>query len=256
MTNSGEAASTSDRGAAAYRRLAATLRSRMNAGDFGPDGRLPTEVELQKEYSVSRHTIREALRLLEADGLIYRVQGRGTFASSRGGYRTERGRYLRNIGSLEEIVVWPDTNMEVIEPFTTRVDPTMAARLELTYIEVSRAVVRRWFADVPFVLTRHYVAPALGTLLRKEKIPSPGEGTVIGAAEKHLPAKVAGARQDITAMSAPEEEATAIGCEPGDAILLIERTYYDTTGSIVEFTASHFNPRRYTYRMELHRRGM
>ena len=255
MTNSRGSAPTSDRGAAAYRRLAETLRNRMDAGDFGPEGRLPTEVELQQEHSVSRHTIREALRLLEADGLIYRVQGRGTFVSGRRGYRTEKGRYLRSVGSLEEISVWPDTDMEVIEPFTTLIDPTIAARLELTYIEVSRAVVRRWFGGAPFVLTRHYVAPALGKLLRKEKIPSRGEGTVIGAAEKYLPAKVAGARQDITAMSAPEEEAAAIGCEPGDAILLIERVYYDTTGSIVEFTASHFNPRRYTYRMELHRRG-
>jgi GntR family transcriptional regulator len=255
MTNSVASDSTAERGVAAYRRLAETLRTQMNAGAYGPEGRLPTEVELQKEYSVSRHTIREALRLLEADGLIYRVQGRGTFASGRGGYRNEKGRYLRSVGSLEEISVWPDTNMEVIEPFTTRVDPTIAARLELTYIEVSRAVVRRWFAGAPFVLTRHYVAPALGKLLRKQGIPSRGEGTVIGAADKYLTAKVAGARQDITAMSAPQEEAEAIGCEPGEAILLIERTYYDTAGSIVEFTASHFNPRRYTYRMELHRRG-
>jgi len=73
--------------------------------------------------------------------------------------------------------------MEVVEPFTTRVDPTIAARLGLTYIEVSRAVVRRWFAGEPFVLTRHYVSPTLGKLLRKEGIPSRGEGTVIGAAQ-------------------------------------------------------------------------
>jgi GntR family transcriptional regulator len=56
-------------------------------------------------------------------------------------------------------------------------------------------------------------------------------------------------------MIAPEEEAGLIGCTPGDAILLIERLYYDTAGRSVEFTASHFNPRRYTYRMEPRRRS-
>lgn len=256
MTNPAEPEVPDGRSVASYRRLAETLRTQMDAGAFGPEGRLPTEVELQKLHSVSRHTIREAMRLLESDGLIYRVQGRGTFASGRGGPRGgEKGRYLRSIGSLEEISVWPDTNMEVLEPFKTMVDPAMAARLELTYIEVGRAVVRRWFSGEPFVLTRHYTSPELGKTLRSHGIPSRGDGTVIGSAEQFLPNKVAGARQDITAMSAPDEEALAIGCEPGEAILLIERTYYDTAGTIVEFTASHFNPRRYSYRMELHRRG-
>jgi GntR family transcriptional regulator len=246
---------TTERSIASYRRLAETLRAQMEAGEFGDEGRLPTEVDLQKLHSVSRHTIREALHLLEGDGLIYRVQGRGTFASGRGVRQSEKGRYLRSVGSLEEISVWPNTNMEVIEPFKTQIDPAMAARLELTYIEVSRAVVRRWFDGTPFVLTRHYVSPTLGKTLRRHGIPSRGDGTVIGSAEQFLPNKIAGARQDITAMSAPEDEAKAIGCEPGEAILLIERTYYDTAGTIIEFTASHFNPRRYTYRMELRRRG-
>nr|WP_206025202.1 GntR family transcriptional regulator [Rhodococcus sp. 14C212] len=233
--------------------MAEKLRADIEAGVYSVGRKMPTESVLQSVHNVSRHTVREALQILLSDGLIYRVQGSGTYVSGR--QQDTRGRYVRSIGSLDEIIVWPDTNTEVIEPFTVVVEPSIAARLELPYIEVSKATVRRSYEGFPFVLTRHYVEPELGAKLAADGVPSVGEGTVIGAAEKLLTKPIMGARQEITAMNAPEHEAELIGCQAGDAILLIERLYYDADGKFVEFTSSHFNPRRYSYRMELRRRG-
>ncbi|AKE87937.1 MULTISPECIES: GntR family transcriptional regulator [Rhodococcus] len=246
-------AAPAERGVPAYRELAEKLRADIEAGVYSVGRKMPTESVLQSVHNVSRHTVREALQILLSDGLIYRVQGSGTYVSGR--QQDTRGRYVRSIGSLDEIIVWPDTNTEVIEPFTVVVEPSIAARLELPYIEVSKATVRRSYEGLPFVLTRHYVEPELGAKLAADGVPSVGEGTVIGAAEKLLTKPIMGARQEITAMNAPEHEAELIGCQAGDAILLIERLYYDADGKFVEFTSSHFNPRRYSYRMELRRRG-
>ncbi|WP_189316590.1 GntR family transcriptional regulator [Streptomyces brasiliensis] len=249
MTEQEQTAAAQPRKVAAYRALADVLRADIDGGVYAEEGKMPTEEMLQGKYRVSRHTVRQALSILLAEGRIYRVQGSGTYVSGR----QPSGRYLRSIGSLEDLVVWPETQTEVLEQFSTRADPSIAARLELSYIEVSRALVRRFAKKKPFVLTRHYVSPELGDILRKAGIPSRGEGTVIGSAEPFLERPVAGVRQDITAMNAPAEEAGLIGCQPGDAILLIERLYYDTAGDFVEFTASHFNPRRYGYRLDLRR---
>jgi GntR family transcriptional regulator len=234
----------------AYRRLAQELRRELESGSYADGDRLPTEVELRERFGVGRHTIREALKELTADGLIYRVAGSGTFVTGR---PYGRGRYLRTIGSLDEIIVWPETDMEVIDSFRTEVDPAVAQRLQLDYVEVSRAIVRRKFKGVPFVLTNHYVSPILGDKLRENNIPSGGEGTVIAAAEPFLPRPVAGAQQDITAATVPAMTAEQIGCDPTDAILVIERIYYDNVGELIEYTMSYFNPRRYSYRMELRR---
>jgi GntR family transcriptional regulator len=54
------------------------VRRRLAAGEFA--GGLPAERELISEYSVSRHTVRDALRRLHNEGLISRERGRGTFA--------------------------------------------------------------------------------------------------------------------------------------------------------------------------------
>ncbi len=52
----------------------------LNQGDLGPGGRLPTERELSERTGASRRLIRRVLAALEAEGLIWRQQGKGTFA--------------------------------------------------------------------------------------------------------------------------------------------------------------------------------
>lgn len=57
-----------------WRQLAADLRGRLDGGEFIRG--FPGEVELGVQYSVSRHTVREALRLLRAAGVISTGRGR------------------------------------------------------------------------------------------------------------------------------------------------------------------------------------
>jgi len=55
------------------------LRARLARGEF--TGRFPGDEELRKAYGVSRHTVREAVRRLQAEGVIERGRGRGTFVT-------------------------------------------------------------------------------------------------------------------------------------------------------------------------------
>jgi GntR family transcriptional regulator, transcriptional repressor for pyruvate dehydrogenase complex len=55
------------------------LRSMIDAGLVGADGRLPTERALSKTLGVGRRAIRTAFEILESEGLIWRRQGKGTF---------------------------------------------------------------------------------------------------------------------------------------------------------------------------------
>ena len=56
------------------------LRHRIDAGELRDA--FPTDHELVEHYGVSRHTVREAVRHLTAEGIISRERGRGTFITS------------------------------------------------------------------------------------------------------------------------------------------------------------------------------
>lgn len=59
------------------------LTRRIAAGQLPAGARLPSEPELATEMGVSRATLRDALRILEDDGLVRRMQGSGTFVTPR-----------------------------------------------------------------------------------------------------------------------------------------------------------------------------
>ncbi|WP_203994094.1 GntR family transcriptional regulator [Micromonospora lutea] len=63
-----------------YRLVADELRRRIMAGAIPPGSLLPSESTLMAEFSVARGTVREALALLRAEGLVVTEMGRGTYA--------------------------------------------------------------------------------------------------------------------------------------------------------------------------------
>lgn len=66
-----------------YQQVAAILRSKITAGEWQPDRRLPSEPDLEADYEVSRDTVRRALNVLRDEGLIVTVKGRGSFVKPR-----------------------------------------------------------------------------------------------------------------------------------------------------------------------------
>jgi len=70
------------------RRIRDLLRAEVIAGSF-PGNMLPTEEELRAEFDAPRACVRDALALLQEEGLVTRVRGQGTFVT--------RGRILQSL---------------------------------------------------------------------------------------------------------------------------------------------------------------
>jgi len=60
-------------------KISGPLRARILAGEFGDDGRLPTEGDLCAVHGVSRPTVREVYRRLILEGLVISVERRGYY---------------------------------------------------------------------------------------------------------------------------------------------------------------------------------
>ncbi|MCI2416451.1 GntR family transcriptional regulator [Saccharopolyspora sp. K220] len=236
----------------AYLRLARELRSAILQRDYPEGKRLPTEAELAETHRVSRQTVRRAFQDLVAEGMVYRIPGRGTFAAPR------EEQYLRQFGSIDDLMgLSIDTTMELITPLHQRVDLDAAGRLRLLSDRVHVVEFRRLHDAVPFCLTTVFLPPAVGKLV--ESVPEVTEvgarsgATIIGLLDDRLTDPIAEAEQSITVGLATREIAEHLGCEPQRPLLRIDRMYQSTTGQPVELAVSHFLPEHYSYRVRLRR---
>ncbi len=65
-----------------HERVVEAITDRILHGDLKPGDPLPPEPELGQQFGVSRTVIREAMKMLQARGLIEVIQGKGTLVSS------------------------------------------------------------------------------------------------------------------------------------------------------------------------------
>ena len=66
-----------------YIQVASALRRRIETGQWKVGQQISTLEELEREFEVARVTVRQAVELLQNEGLVHRHQGRGTFVADK-----------------------------------------------------------------------------------------------------------------------------------------------------------------------------
>ncbi|MEP9355794.1 GntR family transcriptional regulator [Xanthobacter sp. KR7-65] len=64
-----------------YIQVASVMRQRIQSGQWAPGQRISTLEELEREFQVARVTVRQAIAVLQEEGLLHAQQGRGTYVS-------------------------------------------------------------------------------------------------------------------------------------------------------------------------------
>ena len=82
-----------------FQQIYTQLKKQITQGEIPVGSQITPEIELAKQYQVSRTTIRQALAKLEKDGMVKRVQGSGTFVIDKTAQSVEAGSNKR-IGVL------------------------------------------------------------------------------------------------------------------------------------------------------------
>ena len=110
-------------------KIANELRARILGGILPPGGRIPAEQELAHQWNVARDTLRDALRILEEEGLIERLPGKGTFVRAR--TEKEPGNVVTFLLPCADILA-------------VRGNVVPVGKDQLPHIEMTRTIARRF----------------------------------------------------------------------------------------------------------------
>lgn len=141
-----------DGSAPLWAQVRADLERRLAVDEFAGD--FPGELELTTQYAVSRHTIREALRLLRSEGLVIGERGRRSRLANPDHAEIEQplGALYSLFASVEAVGL---EQRSIVRALDLRADGVIAMRLEveestpLLYLERLRLA-----GDEPFAMDR------------------------------------------------------------------------------------------------------
>jgi GntR family transcriptional regulator len=230
---------SSDR--AVYKQIADHLRvaigrERLRAGD-----QLPSEAQLMTHYGVARMTARNALRLLQDEGLITAEHGRGVYvrarppvrrlASDRFAQRHRKEGKAAFIAESESVAATPSVDMIKVSEAPPPAE--VADRLKVAEGEPVVVRSRRYSLDGRPVETAVSYIPAdlaHGTPITD---PNPGPGGIYARLEEqgHTLERFT---EEVAARMPTPEETRLLSLPPGVPVFRLVRTAYDMDGRAVE----------------------
>ncbi len=229
-----------------YLQVADDLRAAIAAGHYAEGAQLPTESALCDRHGVSRFTVREALRRLQAEGLIRRRRGSGTIVDTVGSVLRQP---LSDVAELLQYAADSEFDFErrgmVTLSSAQAADFAMAAGSRWILLSGIRRMTP---GGVPLAVTDVHINPALEPHVAALQ---PGRQTLFAQLGLAAGFRIGRVEQDIRALAAGSREAAALGIARRAPLLRIVRSYRDDGGRIVLFSVSSHPGDRFTYSMHI-----
>ncbi|MFJ4636294.1 GntR family transcriptional regulator [Streptomyces hygroscopicus] len=228
---------TSDR--AVFRQIADALREAIDKGRFREGDKLPSETELVDHFGVSRMTVRNALSLLQQEGLAVSEHGKGVFVRPRPPVRrlaSDRfARRHRDQGkaafTVEAEAAGSRPEVDSLEVKEERPSQDISARLGSPRKVLARR--RRYLLDgrpVEFATSYLPLDLARNTPIAQ---PNPGPGGIYARLEE-MGHRLDHFDEEIRARMPSPAEVRTLQLASGVPVIHLIRTAYDSEGRAVE----------------------
>ena len=224
-----------------YRQLMDRLRDDIAGGVYPPHSRIPSEAELGQNYQVSRVTVRKALAELTREGLLRRMQGKGTFVCA-----PRISQSLRDVTSFHEAcrLTGRTPGTRVIGARMTAPEAQVRQDLQLAEEDSCVEITRLRLADdEPVMLETNCFGPQCSWLLD-----SPLDGSLYGLLEARgmLPTR---GIHEISLCYATASQARLLGVNAGDALLKLDQIIFNQNGAPIHTSCQVIRGDRFNFRL-------
>jgi len=233
-----------------YHQIEQLIRHRVAKNEYPPGSQIASEHELCRELNVSRITVREALRELVREGLLVKVQGKGTFVSPDAATPLPPIKYTGALEDIYERVL----RLNVVEVDISRVPvPAVLRQLlslpadehELTCIKRVRHV-----NDEPFSFTVNFLPVSIGDRIRKEDLFS---APLMAILEGDMQIPIVRADETVEAAPADPEVSGHLRIPVLYPVMHVTRTMYTEGDRPFEVVETFYRADKYKYSVSLTR---
>jgi GntR family transcriptional regulator len=227
-----------------YQQLRDVLAERITAGDWKPGDAIPNESNLAREFGVSAGTMRKALDLMEAERLLTRRQGRGTFVNDQ--TSDMLGLRFTNVRAANGQL--PEGDIKVTHVAQDAASEDECRRLQLDPRDRVYRIQRTWrHKGDPFMFAQAVVPaahfPGLEAATEAaSRITGLAQryGVLLGKAEERLSIGRAG-----------DAVAAELGIAPGTPVMVLDRIVHALDGRPVEWRVGWCHLADKYYRAEI-----
>lgn len=231
-----------------YVSLARALMQEIDSGRYAVGSLLPTEDALSLRHGVSRHTVRQALRELKEEGVIWSRPGVGTKVRAR----STGGRFFSGINTVADLLQFVEaTEMHVLSRAEAIADDELADQLRCKpgqawhEITILRKLPQH---KLPLSYLQVYLRPEFATAAGPQKLLT---RPIYSLVEQRFRIRIVEVQQEITAANLTRTMAKALKAKEGQAAMRITRYYLDRNGTVIEVGIGHYPSGRYTQRSRL-----
>ena len=231
-----------------FAQVHAKLRADILANRLPPGAKLPSEAALEESFGVSRITVRQALAALDADGLIRKVNGKGSFVtrpddSPRLGPLTGFYQHMRAKGDVASG-----------KTLSVREGKASAIAAEALDIEPGTLLVQvtllRFVNDEPIAYGVMHAAPELARALLAEDL---NQNDMMALLESRLGFRLGSTQIEAGAVTAGKMRGRLLQVDEQAPLLRIRFTPKDVTGRPLSFTEMYFRADRFNYKAVIKR---
>jgi GntR family transcriptional regulator len=213
-----------------YLHITTLLRRRIRSGEWRPGQKVPILEDLAREFGVARVTVRQAMGVLESEGLIWRKQGKGTFVEDNilsGPWFSLQTEW----SSLVKVTGFADTAIELQKvPVGNKVPPlTESDGKPASAYHYSRRVHTK--NEVPYAVIDIYLDRRIYQKAPKEFSRRP----VISVLGEISGLKIGTAKQQLTIGTADIEAAELLRVPVNTPVAEVRRVINDAVGTVIYF---------------------
>lgn len=214
-----------------YRAIANGLVDAIVNGKYPVGSALPPETELCEQLEASRHTIREALRILELNGLIARRQGSGSEVIAS----TPPVHYRQTVDSIEDLMQYGKASrLHLLSSAEVPADelmaPTLGCAVGALCVQLRAVRKERRENGQPFAVSHVFLPPLPPRKRDKLLKAETALPTMLAALDARTLGRI---EQTFEAVALDAETAALLQTKKGQPSLRVHRAYYDRKGALI-----------------------